>query len=199
MPPQREIFRHTASATPAPSAPCSAAVSSIATRTATRSRTSRTASQAVGRLLDQLEARRGERLDRAHRLLHAPTRRWRPGAARRAGRPRRAPPPRGRRRRRRPPSASRTRSPRAPRAPACSAAPARSSAVDGRVDRHRRGGRVGEQRRDRPARAAPGAIPQREVDRRERRRQHRRRARQRVEQLGAPFMPLAARAPAPAR
>ena len=41
MPPQREIFRQTASATPAPSAPGSAAVSSIATLTATRSRTAR--------------------------------------------------------------------------------------------------------------------------------------------------------------
>jgi len=39
----REIFRHTASAAPAPSAPGSALVSSIATRTGTRSRTSRTA------------------------------------------------------------------------------------------------------------------------------------------------------------
>ena len=72
MPPQREIFRQTASATPAPSAPCSAAVSSIATRTATRSRTSRTARQAVRRLLHELQARGGERVDGAHRLLHAP-------------------------------------------------------------------------------------------------------------------------------
>ena len=44
MPPQRETFRHTASATAAVSEPGSAAVSSIATRTGTRSRTARIAS-----------------------------------------------------------------------------------------------------------------------------------------------------------
>ena len=56
MPPQRETFRHTASATAAVSEPGSAAVSSIATRTATRSRTARIAAIAVDGLLDELEA-----------------------------------------------------------------------------------------------------------------------------------------------
>ena len=82
------------------------------TRTATRSRTSRTAVQPVHRLLDELEAGRRQRLDRAHRLLDLPARRWRPGAARPPARPPRAPRPRARRRRRRRPSASRSRSPR---------------------------------------------------------------------------------------
>ncbi len=130
MPPQREIFRQTASATPAPSAPGSAAVSSIATRTATRSRTSRTACEAVDRLLDELEPGRRERVDRAHRLLDAP-RAVGVQAQRdvRAGRGARPPP--------RAPASSPTpdlelqaREARRDRAAAaCSAAPPRSSAV----------------------------------------------------------------------
>ena len=64
MPPQREIFRQTASATPAASAPGSAAVSSMATRTATRSRTSRTPSRpCVGSSTSSRPGGR-ERLDR---------------------------------------------------------------------------------------------------------------------------------------
>ena len=72
MPPQREIFRQTASATPAPSAPGSAAVSSIATRTATRSRTARMPCRpCVGSSTSSRPAG-DERLDRADRLLDAP-------------------------------------------------------------------------------------------------------------------------------
>ena len=75
IPPQREIFRHTASATPAPSAPGSAAVSSIATRACTASRTRRTFSQAVGRAPRRARGRpaRASRSRRPPRAtLHAP-------------------------------------------------------------------------------------------------------------------------------
>ena len=57
---------------PTPRAPGSSPVSSIAMRTGTRSRTSRSARDAVDRLLDELEPGGGERLDRADRLLDVP-------------------------------------------------------------------------------------------------------------------------------
>ena len=44
MPPQRAIFRHTASVAPEPAAPSSAAVSSIASGTSTSARTARSGS-----------------------------------------------------------------------------------------------------------------------------------------------------------
>ncbi len=138
-----------------PSAPCSAAVSSIATRTATRSRTSRTASQAVRRLLDELQAGGGERVDRAHRLLDVPRavgveaqrhrgsgrgadRRHAPGVVADADLQLHA-----------------RRSPSRTAAAACSAAPARSSARQRRVDGHlARPGR----RSAAPPRACPRGV-----------------------------------------
>ena len=128
MPPQREIFRQTASATPAPSAPGSAAVSSIETRTATRSRTSRIACRpCVGSSTSSRPAGESASIV-AHRLLDVPgavgveaQRHARPGGRARRGHAagvvadadlqlhaRRSPP--------------------APPRAACSAAPARSSA-----------------------------------------------------------------------
>ena len=161
---------------PAPSAPGSAAVSSIATRTATRSRTSRTAcrpcagsstssrpagaSASIAR--DRLLDAPGAVGVQAQRHLRRPRRRA--TAATRAGvvadahlqlQAREAVAPR-------------------PRA-ACSATPARSSADERRVDRHLGSGVVAQQRRDGLALAPPGAVPQREVDRRERLRAGRRR------------------------
>ncbi len=74
--------------------------SSTAILAATASRTARNADDTVHGLLDELEPRRSERLDRAHRLLHAP-RAVRVQAQRHlSARRRRAPPRRSRRRRR---------------------------------------------------------------------------------------------------
>ena len=121
---------------------------------ATRSRTSRIACEAVGRLLDQLQPRGRERLDRPHRLLD------RPGAVGVQAQGRLGP------------AAARTAATRAgvvaqpnlqldavkprrrPRARACSAAPSRSVARDRRVHRDAARRLVGEQLGDRPAGAA---------------------------------------------
>ena len=102
MPPQRDTFRHTASATDAVSEPGSAAVSSIATRTgdAVAHRAHRL--DAVDRLLDELEPGRRERLDRRDRLVDVPRAvgveaqlhlRARPRRARRRRRPASSPTP----------------------------------------------------------------------------------------------------------
>ena len=69
MPPQREIFRQTASAAPEPGAPRSAAVSSIATGTGDFARTARIACEPVDRLLAQLDADRRERAQVRERLV----------------------------------------------------------------------------------------------------------------------------------
>ena len=72
MPPQRETFRHTASATLAVSEPGWPAVSSIATRTGDAVAHLAHGVDAVDRLLDELEARRGEREDRGDGLVDLP-------------------------------------------------------------------------------------------------------------------------------
>ena len=81
-------------------APCSAAVSSIAIRTGTRSRTARSSVIPRDRLLDQLQARPRQRLDRVDRLVDRPRAVGVQRAARPRRRPRAAPPRRGPRRRR---------------------------------------------------------------------------------------------------
>ena len=170
MPPQRETFRQTASATPAPRAPCSAAVSSIATRAATRSRTARTArSPCTGSSTSSKPAGASASIAcTACSTSHAPLASRRsassgPAAARTAARrPASSPTPTFTLTQPKPAARGRGGLLGGPRA------------VDGgerRVDRDRGRRIVGDQRGDRLAAGPPAAIPQREVDRGQRRRE----------------------------